>query len=57
MLRKELVLKALETMPDIFSIGELEKAILDIKIEVSNKEIEDGKGIDWEDIKREMKTW
>jgi hypothetical protein len=58
MLTKDKVKELVDHMPDTFSVDDLvERVILLQKIEVAQKEIENGEGIDWEDIKKEMDTW
>ena len=58
MLTKESVKELVDHMPDTFSIDDLvERIIVLQKIENGQKEIADGQGIDWEDLKREMDSW
>jgi len=58
MLTKDKVKELVNHMPDTFSVDDLvERVILLQKIEVAQKEIENGEGIDWEDVKKEMDTW
>jgi hypothetical protein len=58
MLYKEKVKELIDQMPDTFSADDLiEKIVLLQKIEGAQKEIENGDGIDWEDIKKEMDSW
>lgn len=45
-------------MPENFTIDDVvEQMLLLQKIEKSRKEIKDGEGIDWEDLKKEMDKW
>ena len=58
MLTKVKVKELIDQMPETFSVDDLvDKVILLQKIENSEKEIEDGEGIDWEDMKKEMDLW
>jgi hypothetical protein len=58
MLTKVKVKELIDHMPETFSVDDLvDKVILLQKIENSEKEIEDGEGIDWEDMKKEMDLW
>ena len=58
MLTKEKVKELVDHMPDTFSVDDLiERVIFLQKIEAAEKEIENGEGIDWEDIKQEMDQW
>ncbi|MEO7211882.1 hypothetical protein [Mucilaginibacter sp.] len=58
MLTKEKVKELVDHMPDTFSVDDLvERVILLQKIEAAEQEIENGEGIDWEDIKQEMNQW
>lgn len=58
MLTKDKVKALIDHMPEIFSVDDLgDKVILLQKIENSEKEIEGGDGIDWEDVKKEMDLW
>jgi hypothetical protein len=58
MLTKDKVKELVDNMPDTFSVDDLvERVILLQKIELGEKQIENGEGIDWEDIQKEMKTW
>jgi hypothetical protein len=58
MLTKESVKELVDHMPDTFSVDDLvERIIVLQKIENGQKEIADGQGIDWEDLKREMDSW
>jgi len=58
MLTKTKVLELVDHMPDEFSADDLfAKVILMQKIEIAQKEIENGEGIDWEDLKKEMESW
>jgi len=58
MLTKSKIYQLVDYMPDNFStedlIGEI---ILLQKIETAQKEIANGEGTDWEDLKREMESW
>jgi hypothetical protein len=58
MLTKDKVKELVDHMPDIFSVDDLvERVILLQKIELGEKQIENGEGIDWEDIQKEMHSW
>ncbi|MDB4924206.1 hypothetical protein [Mucilaginibacter sp.] len=58
MLTKDKVAALVEHMPDTFSVDDLvERVLLLQKIETAQKEIEDGEGLDWEDVKKEMDEW
>jgi hypothetical protein len=58
MLTKDKVKELVDHMPDTFSIDDLvERVIMLNKIELGQQEIDNGEGIDWEDIKKEMDTW
>jgi hypothetical protein len=58
MLTKDKVKELVEQMPETFSVDDLlERVLLLQKIEVAQKEIENGDGLDWEDVKREMDQW
>lgn len=48
----------MEQMPATFSVDDLvERVLLLQKIEAAQKEIENGEGLDWEDVKKEMDRW
>jgi hypothetical protein len=58
MLTKVRVIELVDHMPDTFSVNELiERVALLQKVEQGQKEIENGEGIDWEDMKKEMDSW
>lgn len=58
MLTKDKVKELIEQMPESFSVDDLvERVLLLQKIEAAQKEIENGEGIDWEDVKKEMDQW
>ena len=58
MLTKGKVQELINHMPEEFSIDDLlEKLIFLQKIGLGQKEIENGEGIDWEDLKKEMESW
>ncbi|HWZ17071.1 MAG TPA: hypothetical protein VNW95_17665 [Mucilaginibacter sp.] len=58
MLTKVKVKELVEQMPETFSVDDLlERVLLLQKIEVAQKEIENGDGLDWEDVKKEMDQW
>jgi hypothetical protein len=58
MLTKDKVKELVDHMPDTFSVDDLvERVILLQKIELGEKQIENGEGIDWEDIQKEMDSW
>jgi len=58
MVTKDKVIKLLERMPDTFSIDDLVERVLILeKIQKAQKEIENGKGMDWVDFKKEMDKW
>ena len=58
MLSKDKVKELVDHMPETFSVDDLiERIFLLQKIEAGQKEIENGEGIDWEDLKKEMDLW
>jgi hypothetical protein len=58
MLTKNKVKELVEQMPETFSVDDLvERVLLLQKIEAAQKEIENGEGLDWEDVKKEMDRW
>ena len=58
MLTKDKVKELIDHMPETFSVDDLvERVLLLQKIELGQKEIENGEGIDWEDLKKEMDLW
>jgi hypothetical protein len=58
MLTKDKVKELVEQMPETFSVDDLvERVLLLQKIEAAQKEIENGEGLDWEDVKKEMDRW
>lgn len=58
MLTKDKVKELVDRMPEPFSIDDLvDRVLLLKKIEKGRKEIENGEGIDWEDLKKEMDSW
>jgi hypothetical protein len=58
MLTKDKVQELISHMPEKFSVDELvEKIFLLQKIEIAQKEIDNGEGIEWEDMKKEMDSW
>lgn len=58
MLSREKVQELVSHMPETFSVDDLvEKVILLQKIEQAQQEIRNGKGIEWEDFKKEMDSW
>ncbi len=58
MLTKDSVKELIEHMPETFSVDDLvERVLLLQKIELAQKEIENGEGLDWEDVKKEMNEW
>ncbi|MGF7040929.1 hypothetical protein [Mucilaginibacter lappiensis] len=58
MLTKDKVKELIDHMPETFSVDDLvERVFLLEKIESAQKEIENGEGIDWEDLKKEMDSW
>jgi len=58
MLTKNKVKELMEQMPATFSVDDLvERVLLLQKIEAAQKEIENGEGLDWEDVKKEMDRW
>ncbi|GAC1305846.1 MAG: hypothetical protein NVSMB24_15380 [Mucilaginibacter sp.] len=58
MLTKDKVKELVEQMPETFSVDDLlERVLLLQKIEAAQKEIENGHGLDWEDVKKEMDQW
>ncbi len=58
MLTKEKVHQLVDHMPDTFSVDDIVGEIILLqKIELARKEIANGEGEDWEDVKREMDSW
>jgi hypothetical protein len=58
MLTKDKVKELIDHMPDTFSVDDVvEKIILLQKVEEGERQIENGEGIDWEDMKKEMDLW
>ncbi len=58
MLTKDSVKELIEHMPETFSVDDLvERVLLLQKIELAQKEIENGEGLGWEDVKKEMNEW
>lgn len=58
MLTKDKVHQLIDHMPENFSTEDLiGKIILLQKIEIAQKEIVDGEGTDWDDLKKEMESW
>jgi len=58
MLTKDKVAALVEHMPDTFSVDDLvERVLLLQKVEMAQKEIENGEGLDWDDVKKEMNEW
>jgi hypothetical protein len=58
MFNKEKMHELVDHMPENFTIDDVvEQMLLLQKIEKSRKEIKDGEGIDWEDLKKEMDKW
>ncbi len=58
MLTKDKVAALVEHMPDTFSVDDLvERVLLLQKVELAQKEIENGEGLDWDDVKKEMNEW
>ena len=58
MLTKDKVKELVEQMPETFSVDDLvERVLLLQKLEAAQKEIENGEGLDWEDVKKEMDRW
>ncbi|WP_202909820.1 hypothetical protein [Mucilaginibacter pedocola] len=58
MLTRDKVQEIVAHMPDKFSVDDLvEKILLLQKIEIGEQEIQNGEGIDWEDLKKEMEQW
>ena len=58
MLTKDKVKELVEQMPETFSVDDLvERVLLLQKIEAAQKEIENGEGLDWENVKKEMDRW
>jgi hypothetical protein len=58
MLTKDKVKELIEQMPETFSVDDLvERVLLLQKIEAAQKEIENGEGMDWEEVKKEMDLW
>jgi len=58
MLTKNQLFEIVDHMPEQFTAEDLfERIILMQKLEQAQKEIENGEGIDWEDVKKEMTSW
>lgn len=58
MLTKDKVKEMVDHMPETFSVDDLvEKILLLQKIEIGEKEIQNGEGMDWKDFKKEMDLW
>lgn len=58
MLTKDKVKELIDHMPDTFSVDDVvEKIILLQKVEEGERQIGNGEGIDWEDMKKEMDLW
>jgi hypothetical protein len=58
MLTKEKMHELIDHMPEEFSVDDLIGRIAMLqKVETALKEIENGEGTDWEDIKKEMESW
>jgi len=58
MLTKEKVHQLVDHMPDTFSVDDIVGEIILLqKIELAKKQIANGEGEDWEDVKREMDSW
>jgi hypothetical protein len=58
MFTKDKVKELVEQMPETFLVDDLlERVLLLQKIEVAQKEIENGDGLNWEDVKKEMDQW
>lgn len=58
MLTKDKVKELVEQMPETFSVDDLvERVLLLQKIEAAQSEIENGEGLDWEEVKKEMDRW
>jgi len=58
MLTKEKMHDLIDHLPEEFSLDDIVgQIILMQKIEIAQKEIENGEGSDWEDVKKEMDSW
>ena len=58
MIIKDKVIELVKNMTDTLSNENLAELILILeKIEKAQKEIKNGKGMDWEDFKKEMDKW
>jgi hypothetical protein len=58
MITKGRVIELVKHMPDTFSVDDLVERVLILeKIETALKESENGEGMDWEDVKKEMEKW
>ncbi|MGF7079201.1 hypothetical protein [Mucilaginibacter sp. UYCu711] len=58
MLTKDKVHQLIDHMPENVSTEDLiGKIILLQKIEIAQKEIVDGEGTDWDDLKKEVESW
>jgi hypothetical protein len=58
MLTKDKVLQLVDHMPETFTVDDIVGEIILLqKIEIARKQIADGEGTDWEDVKKEMDSW
>ena len=58
MLTKEKVHQLVDHMPDTFSVDDIVGEIILLqKIEMARKQIANGEGMNWEDVKKEMDSW
>ncbi len=55
---KDKLQQIVDHMPDHAEVEEVfDRIILSAKLEQAEKEIQEGQGTDWEDIKKEMDKW
>jgi hypothetical protein len=58
MLTKDKVMQLIDHMPETFTVDDIVGEIILLqKIEIARKQIADGEGTDWEDVKKEMDSW
>ncbi|GAA4926068.1 hypothetical protein [Mucilaginibacter defluvii] len=55
---KDKLQQIVDHMPDHVDVQEVfDRIILSAKLEQAEKEIENGEGTDWQDLKKEMDSW
>lgn len=55
---KDKLQQIVDHMPDRVEVEDVfDRIILSAKLEQAEKEIENGEGTDWEDLKKEMDKW